>query len=84
MPILYKIDDKDCVAYVASGLDIDLAAQIMGLAPGTWREITDEEAAAMQPLPPSPPEPYVPTPEELKQAEANQFLLDLLEGFKNV
>lgn len=86
MPILYESETgKTLVAHLAKGVTPELAANIMGLESGTWREITDEEAVELQ----------QPTPEEIaaeeadrqkaealaqQQAEAQEFLFGLMEG----
>ena len=44
------IDDlgKNRAAFVASGITAEQAAEAMGLAPGSWEEISDAEAAELQ------------------------------------
>ncbi len=55
MPITYKDEtNKDLIAHLAPGVTAAQAAEAMNLAPGTWREITEAEAAELQ----------KPTPEE--------------------
>lgn len=51
---------KILVANILSGVTPEQAAEAMGLAPGTWEEITDSEAAELQ----------KPTAEELKAQAA--------------
>ena len=51
---------KILVANILSGVTPEQAAEAMGLAPGTWEEITDAEAAELQ----------KPTAEELKAQAA--------------
>lgn len=48
MHIAYLEGNQELVASVAPGLTAQQAAEAMGLSPGTWREITDAEAAALQ------------------------------------
>jgi len=49
MPIAYPDPDGGTlVAHLAPGITARQAARAMRLAPGTWREITAEEAAILQ------------------------------------
>ena len=47
MPLQYTIDGVSLIASLASGVSPESAAEVMGLAPGTWREITADEAATL-------------------------------------
>jgi len=83
MPITYLDPETGypIVAQLAPGVSAEQAAEAMNLQPGTWREITDEEAAELQ----------QPTPEEIaeqeaaaaaaeKQQEAQEFVFGMMEG----
>jgi len=48
MPIACTINDKTFVAYLGLETAPEQAAAATKLAPGSWREITDEEAAELQ------------------------------------
>ena len=65
MPITYKDEaNKDLIAHLAPGVTAAQAAEAMNLAPGTWREITEAEAAELQ----------KPTPEEQQAALLAEFV----------
>ena len=64
MPITYKdSSNKDLIAHLAPGVTPVEAAEAMHLADGTWREITEAEAAELQ----------KPTPEEQQAALLSSF-----------
>ena len=65
MYIQYHDDlGESFVACIAPGVTIKQAAEAMGLAPGTWREISESEAAELQ----------KPTPEEIAAARRPEIL----------
>ena len=55
MFIAYQESGRGLVACVGAGVAPEEAARAIGLAPGAWREVAPEEAAALR----------APTPEEL-------------------
>jgi hypothetical protein len=68
MPIKYTdATGKTLVAHIAPGVTPAQAAQAMGLAAGTWQEITAEQAAVLQ----------QPTPEELAAQRRAEILARL-------
>ena len=70
MPIAYiDTTGKTLIAHLAPGATPEQAASAMQLAPGSWRETTDEEAVQLQ----------KPAPEEIQQQAANNIQIQLDE-----
>ena len=63
MLITYTSGDKVLVSSLSPDITAEAAARALGLAPGTWREITEEEAAELQ----------KPTPEELAEQRKTEI-----------